>query len=114
MSVACPPEFTDDEQNTLVNPSILVEVLSKSTEAYDRGKKFENYRSIPSLRDYVLIAQDRMLIEHYTRQQDGKWLLQEIRAGGRLNMQAVSCEILVKEIYLRVLPAGEAGTGESS
>lgn len=104
VSIACPPEFPDDERDTLLNPSVLVEVLSDSTEAYDRGKKFENYRSIASLRDYVLIAQDRMLIEHYTRQPNGRWLLQEIRAGGRLDLQAVSCAIAIEEIYLRVLP----------
>ena len=59
----------------LVNPCIIFEVLSKSTEAEDRGDKFIEYRSIPSFQEYVLISQHRVLVEHYTRQPDGKWTL---------------------------------------
>jgi Uma2 family endonuclease len=60
------PEFTDDVFDTLVNPLVLIEVLSPSTERYDRGMKFQNYRTIESLQDYILIAQDHYHVEHYT------------------------------------------------
>ena len=60
------PEFLDREVDTLLNPTVLFEVLSESTEAYDRGVKFGHYRKIPSLREYVMVSQDRMLVERYT------------------------------------------------
>ena len=63
--------------DNLLNPTLIVEVLSPSTEAYDRGKKFELYRSIPSFREYLLIHQDRRHVEHYSKQDDGSWLLRE-------------------------------------
>lgn len=61
------PEFQDREVDTLLNPTVIFEVLSESTEAYDRGVKFGHYRKIPSLREYVMVSQDRMLVERYTR-----------------------------------------------
>jgi Uma2 family endonuclease len=68
-------EFADAEVDTLVNPPVIVEVLSPTTEAWDRGGKFEQYQQIASLREYVLIAQDRPRVERYARQADGQWLL---------------------------------------
>lgn len=68
------PHFHPDDDN-LVNPVMTVEVLSPSTEAYDRGKKFESYQLIESFREYVLIHQDRPRVEHYSRQDDGTWIL---------------------------------------
>lgn len=104
-SIACPPQFLEDKRpDTLINPAVLVEVLSDTTEAYDRGEKFEHYRTIVSLTDYILIAQNRVLIERYTRQPDGGWLMHEIRAGGRLQL-AFACgefDVPVREIYMRV------------
>lgn len=86
-SVVCDrPELTDDRPPALLNPLLIFEVLSDTTESYDRGKKFENYRTIPSLMHYVLVAQDRVLVEHYARQPDGTWNLREVRAGQRLRM----------------------------
>ena len=76
VSVVCgQARFEDRHQDTLLNPTIIVEVLSPSTESYDRGAKFEHYRTLESLTDYLLIAQDRAAIEHYTRLSDGRWLL---------------------------------------
>ena len=75
------PEFLDREVDTLLNPTVIFEVLSESTEAYDRGVKFGHYRRIPSLREYVLVSQDRMLVERYTRQ-GNDWLLSELTGGG--------------------------------
>jgi Uma2 family endonuclease len=77
MVVCGPPDFVDSDLDTITNPTVIFEILSPTTEAYDRGKKFELYRKLDSLRDYILIAQDRIHLEHYTRQPGGKWTLQE-------------------------------------
>jgi Uma2 family endonuclease len=69
------PQFEDEVFDTLLNPRAVVEVLSDSTEKYDRGAKFGHYRQIPSLQEYVLVAQDRALVERYFRQADGSWVL---------------------------------------
>jgi Uma2 family endonuclease len=69
------PQFEDEEFDTLLNPSVVVEILSDSTEKYDRGTKFAHYRTIPSVREYILVAQDRPLVERYVRQVDNSWLL---------------------------------------
>ena len=75
--VACPPiEFLDEKRDTLLNPQIVVEVLSPSTEAYDRGRKFDLYRETPSLQQYVLVSQDSQRAVSYVRQSDGvAWLM---------------------------------------
>jgi Uma2 family endonuclease len=76
MVVVCDaPQFEDDVLDTLLNPRIIVEVLSDSTERYDRGAKFAQYRQLPSVEEYVLVAQDRPLVERYVRQPDNTWLL---------------------------------------
>jgi Uma2 family endonuclease len=98
------PDFTDDSPKALRSPEAIFEVLSDSTESYDRGKKFESYRSVPALSDYVLLAQDRILVEHFTRHSEGAWLLRELRAGGRLRLPCG--EIAVDDLYRRVLPTG--------
>jgi Uma2 family endonuclease len=69
------PKFEDDQFDTLLNPRALVEILSDSTEKYDRGAKFAHYRQIPSLQEYVMVAQDRPLVERYVRQADATWVL---------------------------------------
>jgi len=102
-SVVCGrPEFEDGSLDTLLNPLVLVEVLSESTQDYDRGTKFTNYRTIPSLREYVLISSDQVLVEHYTRGDDGLWVLRDHRAGARLALPSVGCELAVDELYLKV------------
>ena len=68
-------EFEDRSEDTLLNPTVLIEVLSPSTEAYDRGAKFEFYRTLESLTDYLLISQSKPIIEHFTRQPDDRWLM---------------------------------------
>ncbi|MGE3405508.1 MAG: Uma2 family endonuclease [Pirellulales bacterium] len=76
MVVVCDdPRYEDDELDTLANPNVIVEVLSGSTEKYDRGAKFALYRQLPSLKEYVLIAQDQPLVERYIRQPDESWVL---------------------------------------
>ncbi len=104
VSVVCgPPEFADGVHDTLCNPRLVVEVLSASTEAYDRGKKFEHYRGLGSLGDYMLVAQDQALVELYTRQTDGTWSFADRRLGDRVSLSAIGCELAVAEIYRRVL-----------
>ena len=84
-SIVCgPPAFYDATQDVLTNPAAVFEVLSESTESYDRGKKFEWYRTVPSITDVLLVSQDRPLVEQYTRQGDGTWVLHELRAGDTL------------------------------
>jgi Uma2 family endonuclease len=107
-SVVCGrPQFEDGKLDTLLNPLILVEVLSDSTADYDRGTKFANYRSIPSFRDYVLVSTDSVLVEYHARQEDGSWVLREFRAGERFRLASVGCELAVDELYLKVFDALE-------
>lgn len=74
--VAHKPLLEDQYQDTLLNPTVIIEVLSPSTEQYDRGKKFHNYRTLDSLQEYLLISQNTQRIEHYLRQQNNAWLSQ--------------------------------------
>lgn len=104
--VACgEPRFADSEFDTLLNPTVIVEVLSPSTEAYDRGLKSSRYRAIPSLAEYVLVAQDRCHVEHLVRQPDGgHWLLEELtELGSILELPSIDCHLPLAEIYDRVL-----------
>lgn len=97
------PAFEDAEVDTLLNPTLLVEVLSKSTEDYDRGGKFEHYRTIESLREYVLVAQNKAQVVHYVRQDDGTWLLAEISGlEGRVILPSIEAELIMAEVYAKV------------
>jgi len=98
------PQFEDDVFDTLLNPRALVEVLSDSTEKYDRGVKFGHYRQIPSLQEFVLAAQDRPLIERYERQPDGKWLLTAFSAlSETFEFASIPVRIPMGEIYSGVV-----------
>ncbi len=78
VSVVCGAQrFLDEETDTLLSPVVVFEVLSESTEAYDRGKKFENYRQIPSCREYLLVSQTEPRVEQFIRQPNGEWTLKE-------------------------------------
>ena len=92
-------ETAPDDPNAAVNPTLLVEVLSESTEAYDRGAKAAHYRSIPSLKEYVLVAQDEPRIEVYRRNERGGWELYEARSGARLLLESVGVELDVDAVY---------------
>lgn len=96
------PRLEDAHLDTLLNPAVIIEVLSASTEAYDRGEKFAHYRRIETLREYMLIAQDQVRVERYIR--DGEdWRLTEISdPAGVLPIEALGCEIPLAEIYGRV------------
>ena len=104
LSISCPPaEYDPNDPHTLLNPSVLFEILSPSTEAYDRGAKFAHYRRIPSLHEYWLISSDRQRVERYTRR-DEEWLLQEFDGPeASVPLDVVPGAMLsLAEIYARV------------
>ena len=104
-SIVCgEPQFQGERQETLLNPIVIVEVLSPTTEGYDRGKKFEHYQSLPSLKEYVLISQDHVRVEHFARQEaTGKWLLTTLGdIEGSLELPAIGISLSVAEIYAGV------------
>jgi len=111
ISVVCGrPEFADDTRDTLLNPTVIVEVLSPSTANYDRGEKFERYRQLPSLSEYLLVSQTRPLVEHYVRQPDGKWLLTEYRElSDVVELPSIGCRLALSEIYEQVTVIKEEG-----
>ena len=101
--------FDDEQRDTLLNPSVIVEVLSESTEGYDRGKKFEYYRRLDSLVEYVLVAQDAHHVEHYVRQADNRWLLSEYAsAQDAISLPSISAHLSLAEIYDKVEVEGAA------
>ncbi len=109
VSVACDdlrfhPKFGD----TLLNPRVIFEVLSESTEAYDRGAKFAHYQSIASLEEYVLVSQHEAKIEHYRRLDTGQWILTTYKGEAAVaSLPALGCDLPLAEVYdkLDLLPA---------
>ena len=102
------PRFSDEQNDTLCNPKVVFEVLSDTTEAYDRGDKFAQYRTIESLSDYVLLSQKEPLVEHFRRQADGSWVMRDHRAGTTLVIESVGCEVAVDELYAKVFDSPHA------
>lgn len=97
------PELLDGRRDVLLNPSLLVEVLSDSTEAYDRGDKFALYRQIPSLREYLLVSQSRVLVELFSRGDDDRWVLADYRSlNDRVPLPSLDCTLDLAEIYDKV------------
>jgi Uma2 family endonuclease len=109
LSVACDePQFADPHVDTLTNPTLLVEVLSPSTEAYDRGKKAKLYRAIPSLQELLFIAQESYEVELYRRQPDGTWSLIEARGlESAIALTSIGYTLSLRELYERVLGDSE-------
>ncbi|MGP0063977.1 MAG: Uma2 family endonuclease [Isosphaeraceae bacterium] len=104
-------QFEDDESDTLLNPTMIAEVLSKTTEAYDRGDKFAQYRQLISLREYVLISQDKVLVERFTRREN-EWVLTEFRSlDDILPLESIGCQIALREIYALIEFSGKAAAG---
>ena len=98
------PQFEDEQHDTLLNPTIIIEVLSPSTEAVDRGTKFGQYRKIDSLREYLLISQETPLIERYVRQGDTPfWLLSDATGlEANLEVSSIECVLALAEVYDKV------------
>jgi Uma2 family endonuclease len=110
ISVVCGKLETDAEDpNAIANPVLLVEVLSDSTEARDRGEKAAHYRLIPTLREYVFVSQGRRRIEVYRRNEANRWELFEFEAGAKANLASVGCAIAVNDVYRDPLAAVGAG-----
>jgi len=96
-------QFADDQRDTLTNPTVIIEVLSESTEKYDRGRKANSYRQIASLQELVLVAQDRPHVERFTRQATGDWLFHEERDLEALfELPSMGFSIALAEIYRNV------------
>jgi Uma2 family endonuclease len=92
----------DDHFDTLLNPAVIVEVLSDSTEAYDRGEKFAHYRRLDTLREYVLVSQDKIRIERFRRDGDD-WTLSEVSdPDATLHLESIDCHVAVATIYEKV------------
>ncbi len=104
VAVVCgTPQFEDAQVDTLLNPTVLIEVLSPFTEAYDRGSKFALYRKIASLREYLLVAQDQPNIERYVRQDD-VWILSEVTGiEAFISLDSIDCMLSLREVYDKVV-----------
>ena len=107
--------FEDDRRDTLVNPSVIIEVLSPSTEGYDRGKKFEFYRNLASLTDYILIAQDHPLIEHFAWRPDDTWLLTASNdLDAAVQIESIGCALPLADVFAKVeWPPKHEGEGSA-
>ncbi len=96
------PQFLDNQFDTLLNPDLIVEVLSDSTRNYDRGEKFQQYRSIPSFREYLVVEQAKIHVERYSKQPDGTWSLWETDLlDSVVQLSSIGVAIQVSDIYRR-------------
>ena len=104
VSVVCgEAQLADSEKDVVLNPVLIVEVLSDSTESFDRGAKFQAYQEIPTLNEYVLVAQDKYMVEHYVRQPDG-WLYTKPKGtDATLTLAFLECHLKLDEVYRKVL-----------
>jgi len=103
MLICGKPQFPPNRKDILLNPLLLVEVLWKSTRDYDRGDKFEFYRSIPTFQHYLMVDQERVFVEYYHKVANGQWLLTEVRdAEVVLTFQAIDLRIPLRDLYHRV------------
>src|SRR5947209_6143902 len=104
VTVVCgEPQFHDEREDIILNPLLVIEVLSKSTEAFDRGAKFQAYQTLDSLKEYLLVAQDRPIIEQYVRQSDSKWTYMAV-AGieSSIVLPSVECTLNLSAVYDKV------------
>jgi Uma2 family endonuclease len=113
LSATCEePQFADARTDTLLNPTLLVEILSPSTENYDRGNKAKFYRAMPSLKELLLISQDRFDVDLYRRQDDGTWVLfNAVGLDASVELTSIGCTLHLGELYENVrLDPAESGT----
>lgn len=103
VTVTCGPrQFEHEQRDSLTNPTVIVEVLSPSTAAYDRGDKFHAYQTIPSLQHYVLIAHDQPQIEVFTRHETGWLVTRTVGLEAQADLPAIRCSLLLSEVYENV------------
>lgn len=114
ITVVCGEEvFEDDQQDVLLNPTVLIEVLSNSTECYNRGKKFKNYQAMPSFVEYVLVSQTSYSIEQFTRQPDGQWLMSDADQPEQIvRLESIDCTLQLADVYEKVIVADAADDDE--
>lgn len=105
VSVVCGEvEFADDERDVILNPILVLEVLSESTAAFDRGKKFQSYQQIESLQEYLLVSQDEYVVEHYLRQADGHWLYTKASGPeGVIALPTLESRLALSAIYRKAM-----------
>ncbi|MBZ0279322.1 MAG: Uma2 family endonuclease [Anaerolineae bacterium] len=104
VAVCGEPQLADDEMDILLNPVLIIEVLSPSTETYDRGKKFQDYRTILTLQEYLLVAQDAHRVERFLRQPNGEWLLTDaIGLDAVLDLPSIGCSLALADIYQKIV-----------
>jgi Uma2 family endonuclease len=98
------PQFLDEHQDVLINPTVIIEVLSPTTEAFDRGEKFRRYRAFnPTLSDYVLVSQHLPFVEHFARQPNGQWIMTLVgELSGSLHLASIDCTLQLADVYDRV------------
>ncbi len=97
------PEFYQERNDTITNPIVIIEVLSKSTEAKDRGEKFFAYQSLESLQEYILVSQNRAVVEQFTKQTDGSWrYLATIGLESVIDIEVLNIEVNLAEVYQRI------------
>ncbi len=114
LAVICGPrQFEGARRDTLLNPTLIIEVLSPSTALYDRTAKFGYYRQLPSLQEYLLVAQDQQLIEHFVRA-DGGWLLIEPADPAVLHLPSIGCTVPVTEVYRKVNLSPDSAAADPS
>jgi Uma2 family endonuclease len=114
VAVCGPPQFEERDVDTLLNPTLIVEVLSPSTEAYDRGAKFGYYQMLPSLQEYVLVAQDHARVEQFIRAEDNWVYTATIDPAAVVRLPSIGCELPVAEVYRKVVfptAAEDGGAG---
>ena len=101
VTVVCgKPEYTDERKDTLTNPAIIVEVLSPSTRNFDQGEKARLYRQLPSLREFLIVEQERMFVEHYRRLEDGSWqIVVHAKENAVIRLDSLEAEVAVAELY---------------
>lgn len=103
MVVCGEPQYADDKKDTVLNPVLIVEVLSASTRNYDRNQKFQQYRTLPSLLEYLMISQDEPHIEHWTRQPENHWDLVDVDGLAQsIQLISIGCILPVAEVYDKI------------
>ncbi|PYS53275.1 MAG: hypothetical protein DMG13_13360 [Acidobacteria bacterium] len=104
VTVVCgEPRFEDPYVDTLLNPHLIFEVLSESSETYDRGRKFSHYRTVESLREYVLVAQSECRVEQFARQTGGQWLyVESTDPNGSIELPSIACRLPLSRVYHRI------------
>jgi Uma2 family endonuclease len=104
IAIACEaPQFADDQKDTLLNPTVIIEVLSPGTEAHDRGYKFSLYRKLESLQEYVMVSQNEPRIEVFRRQPSDQWLLTDFeRLDAACRLDSIDCSIALASVYRQV------------